>query len=136
MIPGEVVLEVDVRDTDARPRQAAVDALLHAARTAAEQRGVTLHVATVAEDEPVTCSPAVVEAAQAACDELGAEPAPHGQRRLPRRRDPRRAFPVGMIFVPSVGGISHHPDERTEAADLELGVAVLTGTLRRLAATP
>ncbi len=136
VIPGEVVLEVDVRDTDARPRQAAVDALLHAAGTAAEQRGVTLHVATVAEDEPVTCSPAVVEAAQAACDELGAEPhfmasgAYHDAVILSER------YPVGMIFVPSVGGISHHPDERTEAADLELGVEVLTGTLRRLAATP
>ena len=100
---------MDVRDTDARPRQAAVDALLHAAGTAAEQRGVTLHVATVAEDEPVTCSPAVVEAAQAACDELGAEPhfmasgAYHDAVILSER------YPVGMIFVPSVGGISHHP---------------------------
>ena len=39
-----------------------------------------------------------------------------------------------MIFVPSTDGVSHHPDERHRAADLELGVAVLTGTLRRLAA--
>ena len=42
--------------------------------------------------------------------------------------------PIGMIFVPSTGGISHHPDEHTDAADLERGVRVLAGTLARLAA--
>jgi acetylornithine deacetylase/succinyl-diaminopimelate desuccinylase-like protein len=41
--------------------------------------------------------------------------------------------PIGMIFVPSVAGLSHHPDEYTAPEDLEHGVAVLAGTLRRLA---
>ena len=44
-----------------------------------------------------------------------------------------RTMPVGMLFVPSAGGISHHPDEHTDPADLDLGVDVLTGALRRLA---
>jgi acetylornithine deacetylase/succinyl-diaminopimelate desuccinylase-like protein len=38
-----------------------------------------------------------------------------------------------MIFVPSAGGISHHPDEHTDAADIERGVQVLARTLVRLA---
>jgi acetylornithine deacetylase/succinyl-diaminopimelate desuccinylase-like protein len=42
--------------------------------------------------------------------------------------------PIGMIFVPSAGGISHHPDEHTDPADIERGVRVLAGTLERLAA--
>ncbi len=42
--------------------------------------------------------------------------------------------PIGMIFVPSAGGISHHPDEYTAPAELAHGVAVLAGTLERLAA--
>jgi acetylornithine deacetylase/succinyl-diaminopimelate desuccinylase-like protein len=42
--------------------------------------------------------------------------------------------PIGMIFVPSVRGISHHPDEHTDPDDLERGVQVLAGTLARLAA--
>jgi acetylornithine deacetylase/succinyl-diaminopimelate desuccinylase-like protein len=45
-----------------------------------------------------------------------------------------RGVPIGMIFVPSVGGISHHPDEYTAPADLDRGVQVLAGTLARLAA--
>ena len=43
-------------------------------------------------------------------------------------------IPMGMIFVPSAGGISHHPDEYTAPADIDRGVAVLAGTLARLAA--
>ena len=45
-----------------------------------------------------------------------------------------RRMPVGMIFVPSAGGVSHHPDEYTAPADLDRGVQVLAGTLSRLAA--
>jgi acetylornithine deacetylase/succinyl-diaminopimelate desuccinylase-like protein len=45
-----------------------------------------------------------------------------------------RCVPVGMIFVPSRGGVSHHPDEYTAPQELDRGVAVLAGTLARLAA--
>jgi acetylornithine deacetylase/succinyl-diaminopimelate desuccinylase-like protein len=43
---------------------------------------------------------------------------------------------TGMIFVPSVGGISHAPMEWTEWADIENGVQVLTRTLRNLTQIP
>ncbi|MGB1840915.1 MAG: Zn-dependent hydrolase [Longimicrobiales bacterium] len=37
--------------------------------------------------------------------------------------------PVGMIFVPSLRGISHAPEERTEAVDIVNGTNVLLDTL-------
>jgi N-carbamoyl-L-amino-acid hydrolase len=40
--------------------------------------------------------------------------------------------PVGMIFVPSIAGISHAPDERTEPQDVANGTDVLLGTLLAL----
>lgn len=40
--------------------------------------------------------------------------------------------PVGMIFVPSVGGISHSPNEFTKAADMENGANVLLHTILAL----
>lgn len=39
------------------------------------------------------------------------------------------ACPVGVIFVPSRGGISHHPDEASDEADLVAGVEVLLETI-------
>jgi allantoate deiminase len=41
--------------------------------------------------------------------------------------------PTGMIFVPSIDGISHNPAEHTEAVDIVQGVEALGETLRRLA---
>ena len=44
--------------------------------------------------------------------------------------------PVGMIFVPSVGGVSHVPQEFSRPADLVAGARVLTWTAAQLAAAP
>jgi N-carbamoyl-L-amino-acid hydrolase len=40
--------------------------------------------------------------------------------------------PVGMIFVPSVGGISHSPNEFTKGEDMENGANVLLHTILAL----
>jgi len=40
--------------------------------------------------------------------------------------------PIGMIFVPSVGGISHSPKEDTRVQDLINGANVLLLTLLKL----
>ncbi|MCK8627929.1 Zn-dependent hydrolase [Fructobacillus cardui] len=40
--------------------------------------------------------------------------------------------PTAVIFVPSVGGVSHVPDEKTTPADLENGQRVLTAVLAKL----
>ncbi len=37
--------------------------------------------------------------------------------------------PMGMVFIPSVGGLSHHPDEYSRPEDIEAGVNVLLGAL-------
>ncbi len=43
-------------------------------------------------------------------------------------------MPAGMLFVPSVGGISHHWSENTEDADIVTGAQVFVETCRRLLA--
>jgi hydantoinase/carbamoylase family amidase len=134
VVPGEVELDVDVRDSDLAARTQVVEAAVAAAREIAARRGLDLEVAPIVEDVPVECDPRVVEAAGEAARELG----------LSARRMISGAYhdamimgarvPIGMIFVPSEGGISHHPDEHTDPDDLERGVRVLAGTLARLAA--
>ena len=134
VVPGEVELDVDIRDSDLVAREQVVEGLLAAAREIAARRGLTLAVDPIVEDIPVLCEERVVAAASAAARDAG----------LPFRRMTSGAYhdamvmgahvPIGMIFVPSAGGISHHPDEHTDPDDLERGVQVLAGTLARLAA--
>jgi hydantoinase/carbamoylase family amidase len=134
VVPGEVELDVDVRDSDAAAREAVVKEILAAARAVAAARGLVVEVAPIVEDAPVACSPDVVAAVEAAAAEAGARArrmisgAYHDAMVLGAR------VPIGMIFVPSRDGVSHHPDEFTASADLDRGVRVLAGTLARLAA--
>ena len=43
-----------------------------------------------------------------------------------------RYFPTAMIFVPSIGGISHHPAEATAVADIQTGFELLCDVLKEL----
>jgi hydantoinase/carbamoylase family amidase len=133
VVPGTVELDVDVRDSDAAAREQTVTAIIAEARAIAGGRGLALDVTQIVDDAPVACDPAVIAAAQETCDELGLPArtmisgAYHDAMIMGRR------VPVGMIFVPSRGGVSHHPDEYTAPEELDRGVAVLAGTLARLA---
>jgi N-carbamoyl-L-amino-acid hydrolase len=43
-------------------------------------------------------------------------------------------MPAGMMFIPSIGGISHHWTENTDDADIVAGAQVFVETCRRLIA--
>jgi N-carbamoyl-L-amino-acid hydrolase len=43
-------------------------------------------------------------------------------------------MPAGMLFVPSIGGISHHWSENTADADIIIGAEVFVEACRRLLA--
>jgi hydantoinase/carbamoylase family amidase len=133
VVPGEVSLDVDVRDSDVGARERVVDLLLAEAGAIAARRRLELEATPIVEDVPVTCDERIVAAARDACLRLGLA---HREMVSGAYHDAMilgRQVPVGMIFVPSAGGISHHPDEHTDAADIERGVQVLARTLVRLA---
>jgi hydantoinase/carbamoylase family amidase len=133
VVPGTVSLDVDVRDSDADARETVVGEIVTSARAIATARGLTVAVEEIVIDTPVGCDPTIIDATVAACDAL----------KLPYRRMVSGAYhdamimgrriPIGMILVPSRDGVSHHPDEYTAREDLDRGVAVLAGTLQRLA---
>jgi ureidoglycolate amidohydrolase len=133
VVPGVATLDVDVRDSDEPAREATVAAIVEAARAIGAQRGLEVSVQEIVTDTPVQCAPEVVEASVAATEALGfsyrrmTSGAYHDAMIMGRR------VPVGMIFVPSRAGISHHPDEYTAPEELDRGVRVLAGTLERLA---
>jgi hydantoinase/carbamoylase family amidase len=134
VVPGTVELDVDVRDTDLAAREDVVTGIVAAARAIGAGRGLEVAVDEIVEDVPVACDPEVVSAAQGACAELRLTPRTMTSGAYHDAMIMGRRVPVGMIFVPSRGGVSHHPDEYTSPEELDRGVAVLAGTLARLAA--
>jgi hydantoinase/carbamoylase family amidase len=133
VIPGLVEMDVDIRDSDLAARDAVVDALLAKLEETASRRGLALTISTLTRDDPAACSPIVIDAVRSTCEELAVRylemtsGAYHDAMVLSAK------VPIGMIFVPSVDGLSHHPDEYTHRQDIDRGVKVLAGALARLA---
>jgi N-carbamoyl-L-amino-acid hydrolase len=72
----------------------------------------------------------MAEPIQAALEQAAERHAPGSATRMPSGagHDAQylaRRLPAGMLFVPSIGGISHHWTENTADADLVLGCQVL-----------
>ncbi len=133
VIAYKAVFTVDLRNTDEAALQQAERRLQSYADQVASAEGVAISSRQLARFEPVTFDPASVALVEATARQLG-----FTVKRLPSGagHDAQmlaRICPTAMIFVPSVGGISHNVKEYTHPADLEAGANVLLHALLRLA---
>jgi len=133
VVAATATLTVDLRNTDEDRLQEAERRMGDELERLAADEGVEITTRVLARFEPVTFDPTVVDFVEATAERLG-----HRVRRLPSGagHDAQmlaRVCPTGMIFVPSVAGISHNPAEHTEPADLTAGADVLLRTLVHLA---
>lgn len=133
VVPGRAVFTIDLRHTDEGELRAAERWMLNLCARVGAEEGVTVTTRTLARFPPVLFSDAVVEMVETIAGERG-----YSHRRLPSGagHDAQmlaRVCPSGMVFVPSVNGISHNPAEHTDDADLAAGVDVLLHVMLELA---
>ena len=133
IIPDEALLRVDLRNPDADRLNEARERLIEFARMAAAGERVDLTHEQLSWIEPVQFDAAVVGAVESAADELG-----YSHRRMVSgaghdAQQMAAVAPSAMLFVPSVGGISHNPDEFTRPEDAEAGANVLLHAMLQLA---
>ncbi|HEX3424688.1 MAG TPA: Zn-dependent hydrolase [Acidimicrobiales bacterium] len=133
VVPGRATMTVDVRHTDELALREATQRVAAFSHEIALAEGLTVQVRSLADFEPVAFDPAVVSLVERTARRLG-----HSTRRLASGagHDAQmlaRMCPAGMIFVPSVGGISHNPAEYTAPEDLEKGANVLLHVALELA---
>ncbi|PQZ47566.1 Zn-dependent hydrolase [Ochrobactrum sp. MYb15] len=125
VIPSRVTFTVDLRDPDEvrlKEEEASLDAYL---AQVAKDEGVTFEVERLARFQPVQFDAKIIELIEKAAAGRG-----HTVRRMTSGagHDAQmiaRISPSAMIFVPSVGGISHNPREKTSDEDLVAGANML-----------
>lgn len=133
VIAYKAVFTVDLRNTDETALQQAERRLHAYAAEIAAAEGLQITQRSLARFEPVAFDPASVGMVEETARALG-----FSVRRMPSGagHDAQmlaRICPTAMIFVPSVGGISHNVKEYTTPPDVEAGANVLLHTLLRLA---
>jgi N-carbamoyl-L-amino-acid hydrolase len=130
VIPGRVVMSLEVRDLDAGKMQQVFAAIMIEADSIAEARQTPIRF----EELDVASPPAPTDLHVRKIIAQSAEALGLSYKFMPSgaghdAQDMTHVAPTGMIFVPSVGGISHSPKEFTSSEDMANGAAVLLRTV-------
>ena len=133
VIANAATMTVDLRNTDEALLQRAELATFAHLDAVAAAEGVSVSRRSLARFAPVDFDPDVIALVEAQARAQG-----HTVRRLPSGAGHDAQMfapncPSGMIFVPSVDGISHNVREHTDPADIEAGANVLYAVARQLA---
>jgi ureidoglycolate amidohydrolase len=131
-IPSRVEMEADIRDTDEQRRNQVLREIEHACARVAAKRNVQVQVTPINADAPATCSAQIIEAVVQAAAENGLAYKKMVSRAYHDSLFMARIAPVGMVFIPCRGGVSHRPDEYSAPQEIENGAKVLAGTLAKL----
>jgi N-carbamoyl-L-amino-acid hydrolase len=136
IIPGRAEVMFQLRDVDEVVIARMEERLRALVQESDRREKCPCVLEPVSLSTPALCDPAM----QAALAEAAEALAPGAWQRMPSGagHDAQylaRVMPAAMLFVPSIGGISHHWSEDTKEEDLALGVQVLAeGAARYLAA--
>lgn len=133
VIPSRATFTVDLRDPDEERLKDVEAALADYLKELEASEEVTITTEQLVRFQPVIFDPNIVELVERAAS----------QRQLASKRmtsgaghDAQmiaRICPTAMIFVPSIGGISHNPKEYTADSDLIAGANVLLDVVGNLA---
>jgi N-carbamoyl-L-amino-acid hydrolase len=131
VIPGEVELSIEIRALEMDRIQEVMDGIEEEAASIGAENGTPIEIDEFYRSGAAPTDERFRGWVEGAAEELG----------LSHRRMPSGAghdaqavahfAPTGMIFIPSVDGLSHHPNEYSRPEDVEAGVNVLLGALLR-----
>jgi len=125
VIPAQVVLTVDLRDLDQTKLERFTTRFEQLGREIGGATGTKFSFTRSVDSAPAPATPKVMDWIESSAVALGLT-----RQRMPSgaghdAQEIARIAPMGMIFVPSVGGISHSPREFTKSEDVSHGADVL-----------
>ena len=134
VIPGRAEFTLEVRHLDERVVRQAVDTFAARLDRICAEEGCRAELELLSWVPPAPMDATVMDALEEACKETGRQPARMWSGAGHDAAVLSRHVPTGMLFVPSVGGISHSPRETTSDDHLILGAQALLRGLRTTAA--
>ena len=133
IVPGSVSCSVQMRDGTLNQLELMCDITRDTAQEIAKERNLNISTIQNKSVEPVDMNQHVINA----CCEAANLNAPGRWRRMPSgalhdAMNLAEHMPTGMLFVPSIGGVSHAFEEDTDRDDLVAGVQVMADTVIEL----
>ncbi|MGP7817124.1 M20 family metallo-hydrolase [Niallia sp. 01092] len=125
VVPGKVEIKVDIRSSSTESRQRVIDYLFQTISMIEKNRQLVIDCEEISMENPVLLSSEIVHDLKTICEDHSL---PYKIMQSGAGHDAMNMTifgPVGLIFIPSVDGLSHHPDEHTDLDDILVGIDLL-----------
>lgn len=131
-IPGRVEMSLDIRDLSRSRLDGLVAQIQSELQAIAARSQTRIRMEQRLDNEPAPANSHIQTAIAGVCEDLQLSQMPLPSRASHDAQEMARITDMGMIFVPSEGGISHSEQEYTSAEACTRGANVLLHTLMRL----
>jgi hydantoinase/carbamoylase family amidase len=125
VVPGEIEMKIDIRSSSVESRQRVLDHLYETISFVKNRRHLEIEENVISIESPVTLSQDLMGDLKDICED---KKIPYRIMQSGAGHDAMNMValgPVGLIFIPSVDGISHNPNEYTDLEDILYGIDVL-----------
>lgn len=132
VIAGSVSMTLDIRDISSQKIQSVFSQIREKSLEIAKKTGTRITFKAVEDFLPAPTDPDICRTISEAADQLGLTSlvmpsgAGHDAQKM------ASITKIGMIFIPSIGGISHSPKEFSREDDIVNGVNVLLHTILKI----
>lgn len=134
-VPCRACLEIDLRDTLVRTRDAALVQIETAVKEICSRRKIEFTMERLNVDPPAICDAELVATTEAVAKNLNFSVKKLVSRAYHDSLFMAQVCPTTMIFIPCYKGYSHRPDEFSSPKQIERGVSVLAELFAQLAAS-
>lgn len=133
VVPGEALFTMDCRHTDKEFLHSFTKEIEEDMRRIAKEADVEIEIDNWMNEDPVPMDNNIINVIENVCksENINYKIMHSGAGHDSQIIAPR--IPTGMIFVPSIRGISHNPAENTKVEDISKGIETLKETLYQLA---
>lgn len=131
-IPGQVEMSLDLRDLSNDRLDQLLAEIQQAINDIAAETGTCITIDQRLHNDPAPANSHIQHAIAQVCEDLSLSYCHLPSRASHDAQEISRITDMGMIFVPSEGGISHAETEYTSPQDCANGATVLLHTLMRL----
>src|SRR5690606_37802434 len=136
VVPGKVVCSLELRELDAAKQAMLFERIKGEAEHIGTATGTTFSYKLTHDSAPALCDTRVQKFVEQSARglSLSTRYMPSGAGHDAQHM--AKLGPAGMIFIPSIGGISHSPKEFSHAKDIANGANVLLATVLAIDAAP
>lgn len=133
VIPGRVDMWVDVRGLEHESVIECLQEIKDEVSTIADEDETAISIEMIVSEKPVNLDQGILRLIENCCIKTDKSFLQMNSNAGHDAMNMAKIAPTGMIFIPSKGGISHHPDEYSSIEDIMKGIEVLTVALLELA---